>query len=178
MRLQRERSHRSVTLVWLDADEAIVVHAEGSAGEGAEPPAIRRVLSQVPRHRRAVGHEHHDPRARSGGGADPDDLAARRRERLLAAYLRDVAALVPPEDQVVVIGPGPVHGRLASELRSADGRHRRLRPVDDAAAGPLTERQLRARWRELNGAVPERQLPANAASRPALVRTPDPAGRR
>jgi len=125
---------------------------------------VRRVHSQVPPRRRATGHAHHDPRARSGGGADPDDLVERRREHLLASYLREVAALVPAGDRVIVIGPGPVHGRLAGELRAADARHRRVRPVEDSAAGPLTERQLRARWRELNGHAPERQLPPNAAA--------------
>ncbi len=174
MRLQREQPHRPVTLVWLDADEAILLQCEApardgppgevSAGNGAGDPAIRRVRSQVPPHRRATGHLHHDPRARSGGGADPNDLAERRREHLMAAYLREVAALVPDADRVVVIGPGPVHGRLAQELRVADTRHRRMRPVEDSAAGPLTERQLRARWRGLNGTSPERQLPANAGS--------------
>jgi hypothetical protein len=102
---------------------------------------------------------------RSGGGADPDDLADRRRERLLAAYLRSVAALVPPGDRVVVLGPGPVHGRLAAELRADDARHRRDRPVEDSAAPPLTDRQLRARLRELAGVPSERQLPPNAGAR-------------
>ena len=162
MRLEREHPHRSVTVVWLDADEAILIPGESRAGIGTDRAAIRRVRSQVPPHRRATGHEHHDPRTRSGGGADPDDLAERRREHLLAAYLREVAALVPDEDRVVVLGPGPVHGRLAGELRAADARHRRMRPVEAMPAGPLTERQLRARWRELNGSAPERQLPANA----------------
>jgi hypothetical protein len=172
MRLQREHQHRPVTLVWLDADEAILLNGEGVTGNGAgvsdngaDPPAIRRVRSQVPPHRRATGQAHHDSRIRSGGGADPNDLAERRREHLMATYLREVAALVPAADRVVVLGPGPVHGRLAHELRAADARHRRERPVEDAAAGPLTERQLRARWRELNGAVLERQLPANAGPR-------------
>lgn len=162
MRLQREHQHRPVTLVWLATDEAILLRDEG-AGEGAEAPVIRRVRSQVPPHRRATGHVHHDPRVRSGGGADPDDLIERRREHLLAAYLRVVAALVPPGDRVVVIGPGPLHGRFAAELRSDDARHRRDRPVEDAPAEPLTERQLRARWRQLSGLVTERQLPAAAA---------------
>ncbi len=165
MRLHGEHPHRPVTLVWLDADEAILLNREGPIGDGADPPAIRRVRSQVPPHRRATGQAHHDSRVRSGGGADPDDLADRRREHLLAAYLREVAALVPADDRVVVMGPGTVHGRLASELRAADQRHRRSRPVEDAPAGPLTERQLRARWRELDGTSPERQLPANAGSR-------------
>ncbi len=162
MRLQREHPRRPVTLVWLDADEAILLYGEASAGNGVDPPVIRRLRSDVPPHRRATGQAHHDSRVRSGGGADPDDLADRRREHLLAAYLREVTALVPAEDRVVILGPGPVHGRLAGELRAADARHRRMRPVEDAAAGPLTERQLRARWRELNGSIPERQLPANA----------------
>ena len=166
MRLQREHPHRPVTLVWLDADEAILLSGAASAANGADPPAIRRVRSQVPPHRRATGHEHHDPRSRSGGGADPDDLAMRRREHLLAAYLREVSALVPADDRVVILGPGPVHGRLAGELRAADARHRRMRPVEDAATGPLTERQLRARWHELNGTTPERQLPATAGRLP------------
>jgi hypothetical protein len=50
-------------------------------------------------------------------------------------------------------------------MRAADIRHRRTRPIEESAAGPLTERQLRARWRELNGSTPERRLPANAATR-------------
>jgi hypothetical protein len=164
MRLQREHPHRPVTLVWLDADEAILLNREGPTGDGADPPTIRRVRSQVPPHRRATGQAHHDSRVRSGGGADPDDLADRRREHLLAAYLREVATLVPAEHRVVIMGPGPVHGRLAAELRAADTRHRRERPVEDAASGPLTERQLRARWHELDGSAPERQRPANAGT--------------
>jgi hypothetical protein len=165
MRLQREHQHRPVTLVWLDADEAILLGSEGPTANGADPPGIRRVRSQVPPHHRATGRVHHDPRVRSGGGADPDDLVERRREHLIDVYLRDVAALVPPDDRVVILGPGPVHGRLAAEVRAADVRHRRSRPIEAAAAGALTERQLRARWRELNGSPPERRLPANAGPR-------------
>jgi hypothetical protein len=163
MRLQRERQHRPLTLVWLDTDEAILLRS-GDPAAGGEPEP-RRIRSEVPPHRRATGQAHHDARVRSGGGADPDDLADRRRERLLAGYLREVAAAVPPGDHVVVLGPGPVHARLAAELRAADAHHRRDRPVEDAAAPPLTERQLRARLRELAGATPERQLPANAGAR-------------
>ena len=164
MRLQREHQHRPVTLVWLDADEAILLRG-GVPAAAAGAPDTHRLRSEVPPHRRATGRVHHDPRVRSGGGADPDDLAERRRERILAAYLRAVAALVPPEDRVVVLGPGPVHGRLAAELRADDLRHRRDRPVEEAPAEHLTARQLRARLRELTGASPERQMPANAGIR-------------
>ena len=164
MRLHNERQHRPVTLVWLDADEAILLGGEVPVGNDASSPGIRRIRSEVPPHRRATSHVRHDPRVRSGGGADPDDLIARRREHLLATYLREVAALVPPADRVVVLGSGPVHGRFAAELRADDLRHRRDRPVEDAPAEPLTERQLRARWRELSGATPERQRPPNAGT--------------
>ncbi len=165
MRLQGELQHRPVTLVWLDADEAILLGCETPVGDGADAPGVRRVRSQVPPHHRATGRVHHDPRVRSGGGADPDDLVERRREHLIGVYVREVAALVPPDDRVVIIGPGPVHGRLASEVRAADLRHNRTRPIETAAAGPLTERQLRARWRELNGSPAERRRPANASAR-------------
>ena len=162
MRLHSARQHRPVTLVWLDADGAILLGARSSVGGDATPPGIRRVRSEVPPHRRSTSHVRHDPRVRSGGGADPDDLIARRREHLLATYLREVATLVPPGDRVVVLGSGPVHARFAAELRADDLRHRRDRPVEDAPAEPLTDRQLQARWRELSGAAPERQRPTNA----------------
>jgi hypothetical protein len=161
MRLPRQDHQRSVTLVWIDADEAILLRS-GSAAGTAAPPAPRRVVSEVPPRRRATGRVHHDPRVRSGGGADPDDLAERRREHLLSAYLREVMALVPPEDRVVVLGPGPVHARLAAQLRTDDLRHRRDRPVVDAPSGRLTDRQLRARLLELAGEAPERRRPANS----------------
>ncbi|HSW43783.1 MAG TPA: hypothetical protein VLM76_14895 [Patescibacteria group bacterium] len=165
MSLQREHQHRPVTLVWLDANEAIVIGSERPAGDAVDPPGIRRVYSRVPPRHRAAGQVHRDPRVRSGGGADPDDLVELRRDHLIGLYLREVARLLPPDGTVVIMGPGPVHGRLAAEVRAADARHRRVRPIEAAAAGPLTERQLRARWRELSGSPPERRLPANAGAR-------------
>lgn len=165
MRLPREHQHRPVTLVWLDADEAILLRSGGPADEGTDPPPIRRVRSEVPPHHRTAAGAHPDRRASSGGGADPDDLAERRRERILAGFLREVASLVPPGDRVVVLGPGPVHGRFAADLRADDVRHRRDRPVEAEASPPLTDRQLRARVRELAGTTPERRLPANAGTR-------------
>lgn len=164
MRLPRQDRQRSVTLVWIDADEAILLRSGSPAGTAANPPAPRRILSDVPPRRRATGRVHHDPRVRSGGGADPDDLAERRREHLLSAYLRSVMALVAPEDRVVVLGHGPVHARLAAQLRADDLRHRRDRPIEDAPSARLTDRQLRARLLELAGEAPERRRPASSAA--------------
>jgi hypothetical protein len=164
MRLPRQDRQRSVTLIWIDAEEAVLLRSSGPTGTAAHPPAPRRVLSDVPPRRRATGRGHHDPRVRSGGGADPDDLAERRRDHLLTAYLRSVMALVPPDDRVVVLGPGPVHARLAAQLRADDLHHRRDRPIEDAPSPRLTDRQLRARVLELAGDAPERRLPANLAT--------------
>ncbi len=164
MTLAREHRQRPVTLVWLDADQAILLRSGSPGSPDARSLEPRRIRSEVPPHRRATGRVHHDPSIRSGGGADPDDLAERRRERLLAAYLREVQAAVPPDDHVVILGPGPVHARFAAQLRADDLRHRRTRPVEDAPAPPLTDRQLRARLLEAAGAAPERRLPPNATT--------------
>jgi hypothetical protein len=63
------------------------------------------------------------------------------------------------------MGPGPVHARLANDLRAADARHRRERPIEDQPAEPLSERQLQARLRALAGRPAERRRPANAGAR-------------
>jgi hypothetical protein len=83
----------------------------------------------------------HDPR-RPGGGGIPDDRLERRREHLLDAFVRAVAARIPPDDRVVLIGPGPVRERLAGEIRATDLQARRTRSIDSRPAGRLTDRQL------------------------------------
>jgi hypothetical protein len=161
MRLPGEHRQRPVTLVWLDADQAILLRSGGPGATATEP---RRIHSEVPPHHRATGRAHQDPSIRSGGGADPDDLAERRREHLLATYLRGVQAGLPPDDHLVILGPGHVHARLAAQVRADDLRHRRNRPVEDAPAPPLTDRQLRARLLAAAGAAPERRRPPNAVA--------------
>lgn len=175
MQLHSTPTHRSVTLVWLDADEAILLrwYRGGSNTDAANPapargaggpgPTIERLSSDVPAHRRASGGVRHNPTFRSGGGAEPDDLVERRRQRLLEQYLRAIADRLPPDDRLVLVGPGQVHHRLAAEVRAADLRHGRDRPLEVANSGPRTERQLVAWLRELAGAPPGRRRPASAA---------------
>lgn len=177
MQLHSSPTPRSVTLIWIDADDAILLrwrHGNASsdgtnparaAGDDGHGPTIERLKSDVPAHRRATGGVRHNPTFRSGGGAEPADLADRRRQRLLEQFLRAVADRIPPADRVVLAGPGHVHERLAAEVRGADGRHGRDRPVEVASSGPRTERQLVAWLRELAGAAPERRRASSAAPR-------------
>jgi hypothetical protein len=155
MPLHGEHAPRPVTLAWLDAEEAILLRWPGSGGPPADPVA-ERFSSDVPSRHRATGHVSHDPR-RPGGGGIPDDRLERRREQLLGAFLHGVAARIPPEDRVVLLGPGSAHERLAEELRAADSRARRARPIESRPAGRMTERQLQAWLRLSAGVAPERR---------------------
>ncbi len=178
MLLHSTPTHRSVTLVWLDADDAILLRWRrgGANTDGANParaggaggpgPTIERLSSGVPAHRRATGGVRHNPTFRSGGGAEPDDLVERRRQRLLEQYLRAIAERLPPDDRLVLVGPGQLHERLAAEVRIADARHGRDRPVEVASSAPRTERQLVAWLRDLAGAPPERRRATSAVPPP------------
>jgi hypothetical protein len=115
----------------------------------------------VPSRHRAAGHVSHDPR-RPGGGGIPDDRLERRRERLLASFLHGVTARIPPDDRVVLLGPGSVRDRLADDLRAADARARRARPIESMPAGRMTDRQLQAWLRLSAGIAPERRRPPAA----------------
>lgn len=144
---------RPATLVWIDAQEALLLRWQS----GAE---VTRLTSEVPPRRRAVSGERRDPTVRAGGGGVADDQVERHRRAHLERFVRDVAALVPPDDRAVILGPGAVKERLAGELTAEDRRHGRDRPVTVEPAGRMTEPQLVARLRELEGVPPPRRVPS------------------
>jgi len=144
---------RPATLVWIDAQEAFVLRWQS----GAE---VTRLVSEVPPRRRAVGGERRDPTVRAGGGGTADDQVDRHRRAHLERFVRDVAAQVPPDDRALILGPGPVKERLAGELLAEDRRHGRERPVAVEPAGRMTEPQLVARLRALEGVPPPRRVPS------------------
>ena len=82
--------------------------------------------------------------------------------RLLASFLHGVTARIPPDDRVVLLGPGSVRDRLAADLRAADARARRARPIESRPAGRMTDRQLQAWLRLSAGIAPERRRPPAA----------------
>lgn len=138
---------RSMALVWIDSREAIIVRLIGDRA------AVRRVRSDVPAHRRSTGHVRHDPGTRHGGGHDQTAGETRRLEHL-ASFVNAVAAGLPDDADLLVLGPGSVRERLARRLRSIDGSRAIPRRIDSLAAPRLTERQLIARLRRQLGQEP------------------------
>lgn len=138
----------ATTLVWIDSEEAIIVR-------WADRATVERIRSDVPGRHRSTGHVRVDPTAHHGGGSGPEDAERARRARL-AAFVEDVAGHLPPDGDVLVVGPGLVRRRLERSLREDDRRLGRHRHVHTTAAEHLTEQELVARVRELAGDAPKR----------------------
>lgn len=133
------------TLVWIDAERAVIVRWDGS-------PTLTRIESEVPPHRRLGGHVGRDPNLRAMGSPPPD----RHRLEHLRQHLRNVADRLVGPDDVEVIGPGTVHEHLVALLREEDRTHGRNRAILAAPAGLLSEAQLVARVRTAAGDPPKR----------------------
>jgi hypothetical protein len=132
------------TLVWIDARESVV--ATWHSGE----VRLERLRSDVPAHHKATGHVRYDPTVRHGGGAPKDTGEANRLEHL-ARFVELVATRVPPDDPVLILGPGTVRDRLEHRIGEADRHASRTRLVTCQAAARLTDRQLVARLRRVAG---------------------------
>lgn len=133
-----------MTLVWIDSQEALIVRWDGQA-------RIDRVRSEVPPHHHSTGHLRIDPAVRHGGGGAVETGIERDRQEHLRVFLHQVADRIPPEEDVRIVGPGPVRDHLRRLVREDDRRHHRTRSVGSGRAAPLTERQLVARVRALAG---------------------------
>jgi len=132
------------TLVWIDARQAVVVRWH--AGD----VRLERLHSDVPSHHKATGHVRYDPTVRHGGGAPKDTGEANRLEHL-TRFVELVAARVPPDDTLVILGPGTVRDRLEHRVRELDRHASHTRSVTCEAATRLTDRQLVARVRYIAG---------------------------
>lgn len=131
---------RPSALVWIDAREAIVVRwVDGRA-------AVERVGSDVPPRRRSTGHIRHDPAVRHGGGG-PAEAGEPRRLEHLTRYIEHVARTLPPDEDLIVIGPGTIRLQLERHVRDRDRTHRLQRSITCRAAPRLSDRQLVERLR-------------------------------
>ena len=146
---------RPVTLVWIDSRSAVVLRWH-------DGPRVTRHELAVPPHEKSVGHVRHDP-SRHGGGRAQTGLETHRLEHLRQGVER-VAADIPGDEDVVVLGPGTVRERLAAHLRGEDEKSGRagmvrgqtVRAIRSEAAQRMTEAQLVERLRELVGEPPRR----------------------
>lgn len=148
------------TLVWIDAREAIVGHWHGGSMR------LETLHSDVPAHHRATGHVRHDPTIRHGGGGAQDGGEANRLEHL-ARFIDAVATHIPPEGELLILGPGTVRDRLGHRIREME-RPTAARQITVETAGRLTEPQLAARLRRLAGA----EIRRRAIGRHRWTRTP------
>jgi hypothetical protein len=140
----------AVTLVWLDATVALVVCLRG------KDVRVERLQSDVPAHRRATGHVRHDPSVRHGGGRSQSAGEPHRTEHL-NRFIGEIAKRLATSDDVLILGPGTVHERLAGQLAKRDRRRRATPTITCVPSGPMTDRQLITRARRFAGAEPRRR---------------------
>jgi len=141
----------SSTLVWIDARDAIIVSWRDDRAH------VEREESNVPAHHRATGHIRHDPGIRHGGGGAPQTAGEPHRIEHLERFVERVAGRLPPDDDVVILGPGTVRERLERRIRLDDEGRERSRLISCEASPRLTDRQLIARVRHVVGADPLRR---------------------
>lgn len=128
----------SVTLAWIDSREAFVVRWRDGESQ------VAHLESDVPAHR-------------AQSGFTPQDEIEGHRLEHLARFVAQVAARLPAEDDLLLIGPGTVREHLASEVAQQDAQHHRTRRVACRAAEPLTVPQLVATLRHEIGDEPPRK---------------------
>jgi hypothetical protein len=142
---------RPTTLVWIDSRDAVIIRLH----EGRT--RLERVESEVPAHHRATGHVRHDPAVRHGGGGSPQTAGEPHRLEHLKRFVTDVAGRLAPDDELLVIGPGTVHERLARNVAASDEHRGHPRHIACEASPPLSDRQLIARLRRFTGVEPRRR---------------------
>ena len=145
--MHAQSTEGATTLVWIDSEEAIIVR-------WADRATVERVRSGVPGRNRSDEDAPVDPAIRRDGGAMDAHERARREE--LRRFVDEVACRVPDTDDVMVVGPGVLRGRLERVIRADDRHHGRNRLVHSAAAERLSEQELVARVRALAGDAPHR----------------------
>ena len=132
------------TLVWIDSREAVIARLHDG------DVRIGRMESDVPAHHRATGHVRHDPTI-SHGGSGPHAAGEQHRLEHLKRFVDQVAGRLPSGDDLLIVGPGSVHERLARYVADSDAQQRRHRRIDCEGSGPITDRQLVAHLRTFAG---------------------------
>jgi hypothetical protein len=156
----KDPPERNTTLVWIDSRQAYVVQWR------EERAVVEHLVSDVPGHHRSTGHARHDPGRYPSGGGIPTADAERQRLEHLARFIELVAGRLSGDDDLLLIGPGTVHGQLARHVAEVDRGRVPARTVRDEPAGMLTQRQMIARLRsEIGAEAPRRTRPPITGSR-------------
>ena len=139
------------TLVWIDANQAVIVRWRDDQAH------VERLDSEVPAHHRATGHVRHDPAVRHGGGGGSQTAGEPHRLEHLARFVEQVAGRLPPDEDLLILGPGTVREHLERSVHDVDERQGRPRAVSCEASPRRTDRQLVARLRQFEGVEPRRR---------------------
>jgi hypothetical protein len=139
------------TLVWIDAREAVIVRWLDARAQ------VERLSSDVPAHHRSTGHVRHDPSVRHGGGGPQQTAGEPNRLEHLGRFVEQIASRIPPDDDLLILGPGTVREHLERRVRDLDEHHQRSRAISAEATSRLTDRQLIARLRQFAGEEPRRR---------------------
>jgi hypothetical protein len=99
-------------------------------------------------------------RHRSTGRA-PTDRAGDdgRRDEHLRTFFEAVARALPADDDLLLVGDGEVVDHFAVRIRGEDEAQGRVRRVEVAKSGPISDAQLIARIRAFAGSPPKRVIP-------------------
>ena len=131
------------TGVWISANSATMLR------RSPELTARHRIDSTVPGRHRSTGRP---PTEEHPGGEG-------HRNEHMRTFLDQVAAALPVDDDLLLVGDGEVVEHLADHIRTDDANHGRERRIQVEKSGPITERQLLARIRTFAGSPAKRYLP-------------------
>jgi hypothetical protein len=132
------------TGVWISAASATVLRW------GEDGVTVReRIDSEVPGRHRSTGRPPTEDHPAGEG----------HREEHMRAFFSQVGAVVPIDDDLLLIGDGEVVEHFAHQVRAHDHDRSAGRRVEVEKSGPMTEPQLLARMRVFAGSPAKRNLP-------------------
>jgi hypothetical protein len=132
------------TAVWISASSATVLRW------GPEGVTVRQKIdSSVPSRHRSTGRP---PTADHPAGEG-------HRDEHMRAFFAQVGAVVPFDDDLLLVGDGEVVDHFAHQIRAHDSSRNVDRRIEVDRSGQITEPQLLARLRAFGGASARRTLP-------------------
>ena len=131
------------TGVWISAGSASVLRWT------TDLTTRLRIESTVPGRHRSTGRAPTESQSAADGHHDEH----------LRAFFAEVASLLPPDDDLLLLGDGEVVGHFAERIRAEDESRGRERRIEVQRSDPLTAAQLRARTRAFAGSPPRRHIP-------------------
>jgi hypothetical protein len=133
------------TGVWISASSATVLRW------GADGVTVREQIdSQVPGRHRSTGRPPTDDHPAGEG----------HRDERMRVFFAQVVAVLPIEDDLLLVGDGEVVEHFAHQMETRDQDRSVGRRIEVEKSGPMTEPQLLARIRAFAGSPAKRTLPS------------------